>query len=80
MDAQARVAAAWAEVLAEDGDIAVVGHGGTGTLLMCHLAELPISRVHDAPGQGCFWMWDRKAGRLLCNWRLMETLGGLDAH
>lgn len=80
VDAQARTAAAWAEVLAEDGDIAVVGHGGTGTLLMCHLAGLPISRTHDAPGQGCFWVWDRKAGRLLCNWRLMETLNGLDAH
>jgi len=73
--AQARVVAAWAEILEDRGDIALVGHGGTGTLLMCHLGKSPISRTHDAPGQGCFWVWDRGAGRLLGAWRLMEAFG-----
>ena len=80
VDAQARVVAAWAEVLAGDGDIAVVGHGGTGTLLMCHLARLPISRVHDAPGQECFWTWDRETGRLLCTWQALGMFSEAHAH
>jgi broad specificity phosphatase PhoE len=30
-----------------DDDLAIVGHGGTGALLYCHLAGLPISRSYD---------------------------------
>ncbi len=69
IDAQARVVAAWREIAATPGRIAIVGHGGTGTLLMCALAALPIDRRHDAPGQGCHWAFDRAAGTLLHLWR-----------
>lgn len=72
VDAQARVVAAWDGIVRTPGRTVIVGHGGTGTLLMCHLAGLPISRAHDAPRQGCYWAWDRAAGRLAHGWKLMS--------
>ena len=33
----------------KSGDIAIVGHGGTGTLLYCHLAGFAIARSYDQP-------------------------------
>ena len=72
VDAQARVVAAWREIVAESrgaagGEIVIVGHEGTGTLLLCALAGLGIDRRHDAPGQGCWWGW--QAGALTAGWR-----------
>ena len=72
IDAQARVLAAWQEIARTPGELVIVGHGGTGTLLMCALAGLPVSREFDAPGQGCLWAWDRHQGRLLHRWRAFE--------
>ena len=74
LDAQQRVLAAFHAVTASGGDLVLVGHGGTGTLLMCALAGLPIDRVHDAPGQGCHWLLE--AGRLRHRWLPLETLNG----
>ena len=74
VDAQARVAAAWDEIVQSPGQAVIVGHGGTGTLLMCRLAKLPINRAHDAPRQGCRWAWDRAAGRLGHRWREFEDI------
>ncbi|KAB0679357.1 histidine phosphatase family protein [Aureimonas leprariae] len=54
VDAQGRIVAATERALAESAEhetIALVGHGGVGTLLYCHLAGLPIAR-HDQPGTG----------------------------
>ena len=55
VDAQARIVSVVKNVL-EGHDltqpIAFVGHGGVGTLLRCHLAGLPIARVHDQPPNG----------------------------
>ena len=69
IDAQARVVAAWQDIVRNPGRTAIIGHGGTGTLLMCALAGLPIDRRHDAPRQGCHWTYDRLAGTLLHHWR-----------
>jgi len=46
VDAQARIIRAVGQIVeqaSDDGDLAIVGHGGTGTLLYCHFAGLPIS-------------------------------------
>lgn len=54
-DAQRRVACALDAVLdarSEDGDLLIVGQGRIGTLLLCHLAGLPISREHFQPASG----------------------------
>lgn len=53
--AQARIVGAVEAILAHDtapGDLAIIAHGGVGTLLLCHLAGWPISRQHDQPGGG----------------------------
>ncbi|MGU3494548.1 histidine phosphatase family protein [Xanthobacteraceae bacterium A53D] len=58
-DAQARILAAVMLALAEAPDVPTlfVGHGGVGTLLLCHLAGYGISRSHDQPpvGGGCWF-------------------------
>ncbi len=58
IDAQRRIVAEIMELTksAKDGsDIIVVGHGGVGTLLYCHLARVPIDRCHDQPSQGHYF-------------------------
>lgn len=55
IDAQARIVSVVTAVLASHDPsipIAFVGHGGVGTLLRCHLAGLPIARIHDQPPNG----------------------------
>src|SRR5215469_16132364 len=47
VDAQRRIIAAAKAVLTTKpvaGNVAIVAHGGTGTLLLCHLAGVPINR------------------------------------
>ncbi|MDI4658499.1 histidine phosphatase family protein [Xanthobacter autotrophicus] len=80
-DAQARIVAAISRALAEGRDhqrlpVLFAGHGGVGTLLLCHLAGYPISRIHDQPpvGGGC---WFRAgAGQPPDRWRTMEEGAG----
>ncbi len=54
VDAQARIVRAVNRILdaREHGDIAIVAHGGVGTLLLCHLLKEPISRGRDQPLAG----------------------------
>ncbi len=58
-----------------DGDVAIVGHGGTGTLLLCHLAGIPISRYWDqtSTNGGNYFAFDLLTFRLLHNWRSIDT-------
>jgi broad specificity phosphatase PhoE len=47
IDAQSRMVAATMAVLRSspvEGDMAIVAHGGVGTLLLCHLSGSPINR------------------------------------
>ncbi len=75
--AQGRVLAALSPFLAPDaGATIIVGHGGVGTLLWCHMTGLGISRAEDQPGIGSVWCADWDKGRLLPlhPWRPMESL------
>jgi broad specificity phosphatase PhoE len=67
--AQTRIVGAVHQLLGEvsDSDIAIIGHGGTGTLLYCHLAGLPISRRFDQPASngGNWFSFDRLSCRKL---------------
>lgn len=70
IDAQQRVVAAFETIAAaEVGDIAIVAHGGVGTLLYCHLAGVPISRQYDQPSQGHYWSYSLSSRSLLHGWR-----------
>lgn len=59
-----------------DGDMLIVGHGGVGTLLYCHLAGLPISRTHDQGpgGGGCVFAFAEMDGPPHGPWQPMKTL------
>ncbi len=76
VDAQRRIVAAVERVIAEAprrGDVAVVSHGGVGTLLLCHLKGVPISRTEDQPGAGGYvYSFDAGTGALLSGWRPIE--------
>ncbi len=77
-DAQTRIVRAVEAALSgpQTGDILLVGHGAVGTLLWCHLMELPISRAHDqGPGGGGNWFaFDSTQSTPDGAWRPMETL------
>lgn len=71
VDAQARMAAAVNEVLdrSGEGDVAIVAHGGVGTLLLCLYRGVPISRAHDQPHEGHVWTFERETRTVLSGWR-----------
>jgi broad specificity phosphatase PhoE len=77
-DAQARIVHAVEQVISQasdNGDIAIIGHGGTGTLLYCHLAGLPIGRRHEQPATngGNWFAFDRVSRKLLHRaWRSID--------
>ena len=74
-DAQARIVREAESVLeaAPEGDLLLVGHGAVGTLLFCHYAGLPISRLHDQPAGGGHYFTMTKADRKVSHaWRPME--------
>jgi len=82
VDAQRRIVESVIDVLYVSDcaavDVAIVGHGAVGALLMCHLDGLAISRAHDQPGQGHHWSYDRSDDRLLHGWRRIDDLATTD--
>lgn len=71
IDAQQRIVSEFETVLgaAETGDIAFVGHGGVGTLLLLSLSNREISRAADQPaGGGNYFAYDIGARRVVHGW------------
>jgi broad specificity phosphatase PhoE len=69
--AQERIADALETVLARspaEGDVAIVAHGGVGTLLLCRLKGTAIHRAEDQPGQGHWFAFDRDTREVLHGW------------
>jgi broad specificity phosphatase PhoE len=57
-----------------EGDVLFVGHGGVGTLLLCHLLSVGISRRHDQSGSGGnVFVFTASGRRVINQWRPMET-------
>ena len=79
IDAQQRIVAAVAQILAGRGadlDLAIIGHGGTGALLYCHLAGVAISRRCDQPATkgGNWFAFDAATSELLTEgWRTISA-------
>jgi broad specificity phosphatase PhoE len=76
IDAQTRIVAEVEKVLARKfvGDVLFVGHGAVGTLLLCHYANLPISRANDQPaGGGNIFSFSQPSRRVLSRWLSMEN-------
>lgn len=76
IDAQRRIVGAVTAILAERPDIettVMVGHGGVGTLLLCHAGGFAIDRRHDqASGGGNVLVIATDPLRLLAPWTRME--------
>ena len=74
-DAQARIVAALDDLFTveDTSDVAVIGHGGVGTLWWCHLTGEPIDRRWDQPGQGHYILIDRANRQPLHHWRPIEA-------
>ena len=79
-DAQARIVRAVELAVSqtlEHVDTAIVGHGGTGTLLYCHLAGVAIDRRYDQPATngGNWFAFDRASRKLLCDgWQSIDAV------
>ncbi len=81
VDAQSRIVGATADLFAgdPDGDVMIVGHGGVGTLLLCHHLGVDIDRAEDqnggdaAPGGGNVWAFDRSRRAVVHRWRPIDT-------
>lgn len=81
VDAQQRIVKALDRVLEghdPNAPIAIIGHGGVGTLLKSHLAHRPISRAGDQPpGSGGNAYMIRLTDRLLLgDWMPFERFAG----
>ncbi|MBM2713281.1 histidine phosphatase family protein [Mesorhizobium caraganae] len=75
IDAQQRIVSEVEAVLdaAVGGDIAFVGHGGVGTLLLLSLSNRQISREADQPaGGGNYFAYDIGARSILHGWRPID--------
>ena len=78
--AQRRIAGAIASILERDacaGDVAIVSHGGVGTLYLCHLKRRSISREEEQPGTGGgnYYAFDARTQSLLHGWKPIDGSG-----
>jgi broad specificity phosphatase PhoE len=78
-DAQARIVGAVEHAISQTRapvDIAIVGHGGTGTLLYCHFAGVAIDRRYDQPATngGNWFAFERASRKLLrAGWQSIDA-------
>lgn len=74
--AQARFTAAVRRQLqGASGDVAVVAHGGVGTLMLCQLLGVPVGRALDQPGQGSWYAFEQVSGVVHHGWRRIGPRG-----
>ena len=76
-DAQARILRAVERIGRANGpgDIALVAHGGVGTLLLAHLSNAGNARGFAQPhgGGGCYFTIDRELLTLRQGWRVIDA-------
>ncbi|UVK44344.1 phosphoglycerate mutase family protein [Mesorhizobium sp. AR07] len=76
IDAQHRIVSEVEAVLgtADGDDIAVIGHGGVGTLLLLSLSGREISREADQPaGGGNYFAYDIRARHVVHEWQPIDA-------
>jgi broad specificity phosphatase PhoE len=75
-DAQARINAVVRRIgqAAPAGDVAIVAHGGVGSLLVAHLlgAETALDHAQPHGGGGCYFIIDRERFTLAQGWRVID--------
>jgi broad specificity phosphatase PhoE len=79
IDAQQRIVAAVDQILTASagcgGNIAIIAHGGVGTLLLCALNNQQISRKHDQPpgNGGNYFAFDANTRQLHHEWHPIDA-------
>lgn len=77
-DAQARILTMTNAMLdqhGQKGNLAFIGHGGVGTLLLCALQGAPIARIHDQPADGGnVFAFDSTSRKVLHGWKPLEEV------
>jgi broad specificity phosphatase PhoE len=77
LQAQQRIVDAVNTVIKHDttaGSLAIVSHGGVGTLLLCYIAGHPIHRAYDQPGQGNYYVFTADDRTLIQGWRPIDVM------
>jgi broad specificity phosphatase PhoE len=79
IDAQARIVGVVEHIVSTapgTGPIVLVSHGGVGTLLLCHLKGVAISRTEEQPGAagGNYFLFHMPEGALVHGWKPIEEL------
>lgn len=77
VDAQTRIVKAVDQAMAVSagsGDIVIVSHGGVGTLLICKLKNIPITRTEDQQGQGHYFKFNVTTKELVHTWQKIDEL------
>jgi len=77
VDAQARIVRAVTRIARDpalEGDIAIVSHGGVGTLLLAHLKGAAKARSFAQPhgGGGCYFVIDRESMKPVDGWSVID--------
>lgn len=76
IDAQQRIVRAVERLLATTAPaepVAIVSHGGVGTLLLSYLRGSPISRADDQPAQGHYFVFDKATRAVLHGWHPIDA-------
>jgi broad specificity phosphatase PhoE len=55
-------------------NVAVVSHGGVGTLLLNHLQQSEIRKDDLAPGQGYYFVFNKETGGLIEHWTPIDAI------
>jgi len=76
-DAQRRIVEAVERVIEADrgaGNLAIVSHGGVGTLHLCHLKGCPINLGERQPGEngGNYYCFEAESGTPVHGWRRID--------
>ncbi len=80
VDAQERIVTAVdkaIELSDPSKDIAIVSHGGVGTLMICDLKGVEIARSEDQPGQGHYFVFENiedGTKRLVHAWKKIDEI------
>jgi broad specificity phosphatase PhoE len=77
IDAQRRIVSAvdrLLEQISPTAPVAIISHGGVGTLLLSHLKGTPVSRADDQPGQGHYFVFARTTRRVLHGWHPIDAV------
>ena len=80
IDAQQRTILAVSRIVSQtlpESPIAIVGHGGVGTLLLNYLKNVAISRADAPPGQGYYYAFIWETRLLLHPWKAIDQADGM---